>query len=707
MSDGCVTFRMIRHALGRLLLVFGLFLGCYGPVRAQSPQSRQLRQALARASSDTTRVLLLADLSASYRYSRFDSVRYYARKGLSLARKIGYRKGEGRCLSRIGILLGERGNLPQALRVDLQALHLNEESHDVEGTARTLNQTGLLYYALEDYRPSLSYYFRAQRLYQEGGVRDTSQIISVLTNIGASYQGLGQFDSAAYFLQRAWHFTIHSRSVHQSCWGNPAPYVLREIGLLQASLQKPEVAATHYRLSYQRAIPENDLRSASRAYQYLAELYKSSHQTDSSIFYARKALRMGQALPFVAGIVRTSALLTEAYEAQQRPDSTLKYLRILRTAQDSLYNPQRIKQLDAIGFAEQQRLRQLENEQQEFVAQVRTATLIAGIGVLLLISILLGHSNRQQQRANTRLRTLNNQVTSQATELTAQRDSLARTLQELKITQGQLVLRERMASLGELMAGVAREIQQPVSHARKIAAVSMELCEEVRAELAKAQLAPYDHEVVDEMLRNLGQNQAKILQHTQRAESIVRGMLEYSQGDGSRQNTDLNRLAEEYLRFTYHDLRARHRHFHAALLPSLDPAVGRVELVRQNLGRALVGIFTAALQAVQHRRAEADEEYVPQVALTTKRTAVGVEIRVRDNGLGLSEEACASLFQRFPVGGHVGESSLGLSLSYDVITKGLGGTLSVQSREGEFTEFCITLPLPATTPKGLESTLLT
>ncbi|GAB2784935.1 signal transduction histidine kinase [Hymenobacter luteus] len=683
---------MIQRFLGLLLAAVVLTSSAGW---AQSPQTRVLQRALRHASSDTARTLLLADLAATYRYSRFDSVQWYARQGLALARRIGYRKGEGRCLSRIALLLGERGNLPQALRVDLQALHLNEVSHDLEGTARTLNQTGLLYFSLDDYRPSLQYYSRAWRLYQQAHTADTSQLVSVLTNMGASYVGLGRYDSAAFFLNRAWALTRRARTLHQSCWGTPAPYVLRELGLLQVALGRPEAALRFYRQSVRAAAPENDRRSASRSYQYMAELYHARQQPDSSIYYARKALVLGQSLPFTVGIVRNSKLLTRAFGRQQQPDSTLKYMGLLLMAQDSLHNPQRIKQLDAIGFAEQQRLRQLEEERDKMAGQIRTAALLAGVAVLLLVSVLLGRNNRQQQRANQRLQSLNEQVTHQARQLTAQRDNLARTLQELKITQSQLVLREKMASLGELMAGVAHEIQTPVSSARKFAAISAELCTELRHEVARLITRPYERELLDEMLQNLLQNQTRILQFAQRADSIVQGMLEYSQdGSGPRQPTKLNALAEEYLRLTYHDLRAKNRYFTAALLLRLDPAVGSVQVVRQDIGRALVGIFSAALQAVLQRQAaaEAEDNYVPQVELHTRRTAETVELLVRDNGPGLSAEAMTTLFQRFPE--RDGSSDLGLPLSYDLITRGLKGQLTATSQPGQGTEYMVTLPLP-------------
>ncbi|WP_185816945.1 ATP-binding protein [Hymenobacter metallilatus] len=664
------------------------------PLMAQSPQTRPLQRALAQAPNDTARVLILADLAASYRYSRFDSVQWYARQGLELARQVSYPKGEGRCLSRLALLLGERGNLPQALRVDLQALRLNQQSHDAEGTARTLNQTGLLYVALDDYRPALQYFFRALRLYQQARTRDTSQLISVVANLGASYEGLHQYDSAAFFLNQAWQFTAQSRMVHRSSWGNPAPYVLRELGLLQHAQGHPEAALLFYRRSAKAAFPENDLRSASRAYQYMAELYHTLGQPDSSVHYARKALNLATALPFVVGVVRTSTLLTRAFEARQQPDSTLKYMRAMLTAQDSLYNPRRIKQLDAIGFAEQQRLQELETERTQLYERLRLGGLLTGVAGLLLVSILLGRSNRQQRRAHQQLSQLHQQLGQQTRELTAQRDDLARTLQELKIAQSQLVLREKMASLGELMAGVAHEIQTPVNCVRKFAAISVELCEDVRQELSRLPLPEHEQELVDEMLQNLGQNHAKIMVHGQRAESIVRGMLEYSQdGNGPRQSTDLNQLAEEYLRLTYHDLRAKNRHFNVALLLRLDPALTRVEVVRQDIGRALVGVFSAALLAVQQRLTDAEEEYVPQIELRTQHTGATLQIRVRDNGRGLTPDNLTTLFQRFTGGS---DTSLSLALSHDIITRAHGGTLAATSLAASGTEYTISLPTSPT-----------
>ena len=683
----------------RWLPLWGVVLLLTGaPAGAQSPESAPLRRALARATSDTARVLLLADLSATYRYSHFDSVRYYAQRGVRLARHIGFRKGEGRCLSRLGILMGERGNLPAALRINLQALQLNEDNHDLTGTARTLNQTGLLYFALDDFRPALRYFFRALQLYEQTGSPDDSQLISVLTNLGASYEGLHQLDSTAYFLSRAYTLTTTPHPRGWSCWGNPLPYVLREMGRLHASRGQTGQAIAHYHRSAAASVPENDQRSRSRAYQYLAELYHTRQRPDSSVYYARQALQVGQTLPFMLGILRNSALLASAFQAQRRPDSTLKYLRIMLTAQDSLHDPQRIKQLDAIGFAEQQRLRQLEEESSQLASSLHLYLLCAGLGILAITALLLGVFVWRQRRANQVLQQLNQQVTEQKTQLTQQRDRLALMLQELRAAQSQLVLREKMATLGELMTGVAQEIQNPMSTVKNLAAISVDLCQEIREELAKLPLALDEQQDIEGMFENLSRYQTHIVKHSQRADDIVAGMLDYSSSSpAQRQPTDLNVLANEYMRLVYHDQRLKNRHFNAALLPRLLPELPMVPLVRQDVGRVLVSLFNNAFYAVQQRqRLALDDDYVPQVMLVTELVGDYVQVRVLDNGMGISVAAQASVFQRFFTTKPSGEGTgLGLAVSYDIITRGHGGSLRVESVEGEHTEFIMQLPLEA------------
>ncbi len=278
--------------------------------------------------------------------------------------------------------------------------------------------------------------------------------------------------------------------------------------------------------------------------------------------------------------------------------------------------------------------------------------------------------------------TLERQVTERTAELT-------QSLAELKATQDQLIQKEKMASLGELTAGIAHEIQNPLNFVTNFSEVSTELVGELKEELARGE-TDEARAIADDLTQNL----QKITHHGQRASSIVKGMLEHSRtSTGERQLTNLNALADEYLRLAYHGLRARDSTFNCALVTNFDPALAPVHVVGQDIGRVLLNLFTNAFYAVSEKRKLAPDGYQPRVSVSTNHTSAGVEIRVSDNGTGMPDTVKAKIFQPFFTTKPTGEGTgLGLSLSYDIITKGHGGMLTVESKEGQGTEFLIRLP---------------
>ena len=276
--------------------------------------------------------------------------------------------------------------------------------------------------------------------------------------------------------------------------------------------------------------------------------------------------------------------------------------------------------------------------------------------------------------------------------LTHQAEELRKALTELRATQAQLVQSEKMASLGELTAGIAHEIQNPLNFVNNFAEVSAELVTELEEERARPERDPG---LEDELLVDLKQNLIKITQHGGRAASIVRGMLEHSRtSSGERTLTDLNQLADEYLRLAYHGLRAKDKSFNATLEPDFDPTLPPVPVLAQDLGRVLLNLLSNAFYAVRQRQQRGETGYAPTVRISTRRVADDVEIRVRDNGSGIPESVKQKIFQPFFTTKPTGEGTgLGLSLSYDIITQGHGGTLTVASAENKFTEFLIILPV--------------
>ena len=292
------------------------------------------------------------------------------------------------------------------------------------------------------------------------------------------------------------------------------------------------------------------------------------------------------------------------------------------------------------------------------------------------------------------------ELTQQKAEITRQKEELELTLSELRVTQAQLVQREKLASLGELTAGIAHEIQNPLNFVNNFSEVSADLVAELLEERQRPE-ADRDVGLETELLADLSQNLTKISHHGQRASGIVRNMLQHSRSSaGQREPTELNALADEYLRLSYHGLRAKDKSFNAAFRTDLDPALPSINLVAQDIGRVLLNLFNNAFYAVQQRQIAERQlgtlkgfTYQPAVLVATLQTPVGVEVQVRDNGTGMSAEVQQKIFQPFfttkPSGSGTG---LGLSLSYDIITKGHGGTLLLDSKEGHGTTFTIFLP---------------
>ncbi|MDU0370385.1 sensor histidine kinase [Hymenobacter endophyticus] len=287
---------------------------------------------------------------------------------------------------------------------------------------------------------------------------------------------------------------------------------------------------------------------------------------------------------------------------------------------------------------------------------------------------------------------LESMVAERTASLTQQTEELQHALEELKTTQAQLIQAEKMASLGELTAGIAHEIQNPLNFVTNFSDVSAELVTELEEE---QQRPDRDAALEAELLADLRQNLQKITHHGQRAASIVRGMLEHSRAStGERQATDLNVLADEYLRLAYHGLRAKDKSFNATLNTHFAPDLRKINAVAQDLGRVLLNLFTNAFYAVQKRKEQGQADYAPTVSIATRQLPDGdVEIRVRDNGTGIPEGVRQKIFQPFFTTKPTGEGTgLGLSLSYDIVTKAHAGTLEVESQEGRGTEFIITLP---------------
>ncbi|WP_428657294.1 ATP-binding protein [Runella sp.] len=298
----------------------------------------------------------------------------------------------------------------------------------------------------------------------------------------------------------------------------------------------------------------------------------------------------------------------------------------------------------------------------------------------------------QEQEKQQILATQNETLERQVKERTAE---LNQSLETLKTTQTQLIQKEKMASLGELTAGIAHEIQNPLNFVNNFSEVSGELLNELQEERAKS-LKEQNKELENELLADLQQNMQKITHHGQRASSIVRSMLAHSRtSSGQKEPTNLNALVDEYLRLAYHGQRAAQATFNCQLITDFSTDIPTITLAAQDIGRVLLNLFNNAFYALQQKQQLAGTSYEPTLWVSTfLRDNNTAEIRIRDNGMGIPKAIIQKVFQPFFTTKPTGEGTgLGLSLSYDIITKAHQGMLDAVSTEGEGTEFIITLPL--------------
>ncbi len=278
-------------------------------------------------------------------------------------------------------------------------------------------------------------------------------------------------------------------------------------------------------------------------------------------------------------------------------------------------------------------------------------------------------------------------------KLDAAKKQVDKTLAELRQTQQQLVQSEKMASLGELTAGIAHEIQNPLNFVNNFSEVNREMLEELKTERSKPD-EERDDDSQNDLINDVIENSEKILHHGKRADAIVKGMLQHSRkSSGQKEPTDINALADEYLRLSYHGMRAKDKSFNAEMKTDFDESLGKINIIPQDIGRVLLNLFNNAFYAVNEKqKAEGEKQktaYTPTILLTTKKSDGHIEIHVKDNGNGIPQKILDKIFHPFFTTKPTGEGTgLGLSLSYDII-KAHGGEIKVESKEGEGTEFII------------------
>ena len=646
-----------------LLVIVGLF--CLRITTGQTPDAISLKHKLAAAREDTAKVNTLTNLAYTYVFSYPDSAGNYAKQGLQLARKIGYKSGEGGCFGVLGLASNFSGDYTNALQFGLQSLSIYTDLRDTTMMIWSGIQVAGDYNSLEDYEQALKHGHETKYLIDvrpKFSKIDSNQASVAFMSLATAYQKKNRSDSALYYAKMA--FTRDS-----SWYGG-----YQKVGEAYAAIGRYDLALYYYKKGVDVAKKQGSLVFLASFYNDISKVFESRGRIDSAIFYANRSVQQVGPQTITLDFLQACIQLANLYQLQRRADSTIKYLMLANTLKDSLYSRKKTREAQNFAFNEVLRQQELVAQKQREQNKIRVAILLAAVALFLLIVFFLWRNNRRKQKANALLENKNKEIET--------------ALKQLKSTQAQLIHSEKMASLGELTAGIAHEIQNPLNFVNNFSEVNKELISEMNAEIDKG-----NFDEAKSIAKSIEENEQKINSHGKRADGIVKGMLMHSRTSaGQKELTDINALADEYLRLAYYGLRAKDKSFSAKFQTDFDNTIGKINIVPQDFGRVLLNLINNAFYAVSEKKQQLDAAYEPTVSVSTKKLKDSVEIKVKDNGNGIPQKVIDKIFQPFfttkPTGIGTG---LGLSLSYDII-KAHGGEIRVESHEREGAEFILQLP---------------
>ena len=637
-----------------------------------------LKKELANSKEDTSKVLILEKLTRCYTAIDLNIALKYGRQGKALAERIGYMQGKLLCMISLGFIMARTNDHAEGLQLLMEARRLCEKQDKHEELAVILSNISNIYTLNKDYKKALEYAKEAQNIQLTHPISEQTNPINL--GLGTTYKDMGMYDSAIVYLKKAFEVGLKN---------NLPTYITSStyyLGTIYAKLGQTNLALNHYRKSIAYSDQFNTNYTISRTYQGLARLYSEIGQLDSTIFYCNQALKQKESNVYYFSTVTDAAtLLAEVYEKKNNPNQALKYYKMAAAARDSLFAQETARQVEKLAYEEKEReartQRRIEAHQQEFQDQIKIYSLSGILGGVLIFAFFLYRNNRQKHKANALLH-------HQKQEIHRERDKAQKALSELKSTQNQLIQSEKLAGLGELTAGIAHEIQNPLNFVNNFSEVSAELVEEMQEELNKG-----DMDEAKSIANDLRQNLQKISQHGKRASGIVKGMLEHSRmGTGERELTDINQLADEYLRLSYHGLRAKDKTFNADYELIANTSLPKINVVPQEIGRVFLNLINNAFYAVNERAKSGEINYQPKVSVSIHQKDRQVIVKVKDNGMGMLPTTKAKIFQPFFTTKPTGQGTgLGLSLAYDIITKGHGGEIELESLEGEGTTFVVKL----------------
>ncbi|HLK27189.1 MAG TPA: tetratricopeptide repeat protein [Puia sp.] len=646
---------------------------------AQNRQIDSLYSAIRNEKTDTGKIVLTYQLGLAYRDTKPDSALFYAQQAYFASKEKKFIKGESWSLNVMASAFNSIGNFPKALEFYIEQLKIEEIRGYSDNIASVYLDIALVYDNTKNYDKAIVYAKQADSIITSNHFEELS--LYSLLNIGEIYEKKNELDSALAYTKRCYAKSIKA--------GNDliTGTALNNLGNIYLKSKNFEEAFINFTKALPLVRSTGDNTTYAESLLGLAKIFEHRNQADSAIYYGKESFAISSENRFLIRALDASIFLSQLYKHNNKPDSAFAYQETMIILKDSIESREKINQFQDITFGEQLRLRELEEAKLQIRNQIKTYALLAGIVAFMVLAFLQFRINRIRKKTNLMLEN--------------QKNELQYTLQELKTTQAQLIQSEKMASLGELTAGIAHEIQNPLNFVNNFSEVNAELITEMKNEIESGNL-----EEVKAIANDIAENGQKINHHGKRADAIVKGMLQHSRrSTGQKELTDINALADEYLRLSYHGIRAKDKLFTATMKTDFDEHAGKINIVPQDIGRVLLNLYNNAFYAVSEKKNSLAkgsldfESFEPTVTVATKliKAASGIgsnkiSISVKDNGNGIPQHVLDKIFQPFfttkPTGKGTG---LGLSLSYDII-KSHNGELKANTKDGEGAEFIIILP---------------
>ncbi len=620
-------------------------------------------------------------------------------EALSLWKKAGNLKGMGIVYYATGIIFSNLGNYPEALENYFQALKIREELGDKHGISSSINAIGAIYFVQGKFNDALTHYLKSLKLSRE--VNNQTGVESAYANIGEVYFRQAKYEAAQESLFKA--LKLNEKSGNRE---NRA-FISLMLGSIKFKQGNYSEAMEYYHKTKALAIEIGSKEYTSRSNLGLGEVSLALKDYDKSLKHTQDGVSIARQIGYIELLRDGNEILTRIYETKGMATQALFHHKQFKLYADSINNQQTEQRTQNLAadyeYNKKEIVLKAEQEKKEIEFQKKTNqqrwiifSAFAALFSALVVALLIYRSRQKEKKSNLLLHRKNE-------EIDKQKNIAEKSLAELKTTQALLIQSEKMASLGELTAGIAHEIQNPLNFVNNFSEVSNELISEMVEEVDKGNTAE-----IKLIAKDVQQNLEKILHHGKRADAIVKGMLQHSSsGSGKKEPTDINKLADEYLRLAYHGLRAKDKSFNATMKTEFDEGIGNINIIPQDIGRVILNLITNAFYVTNEKQKQGLESYEPTVTVKTLKnppsgsqaerregTQFGgaVVISVTDNGNGIPQKILDKIFQPFFTTKPTGQGTgLGLSLSYDIV-KAHGGELKVETKEGEGSKFIIVLP---------------